>query len=153
MMVTTLSDIAAELRLFVEHDLTGVAVEADGGEKGEGAIIPLLDAITDFGEELRASIDALAGEGVPQPRRVARAYLASRWIFETPPPKEKMKIAARVLALLLRFEEVVASKPDLDGYLEQMREAARDAVTRRLSINWNFSTPQPTRVRGFKRRQ
>lgn len=151
MMVSTLSDIAVELRLLVEHDLTGVVVEADVGEKGEGSMIPLLDAITDLGEELRASIDALAGEGVSQPRRVARAYLASRWIFETPPPKEKMKIASRVLALLLRFEEVVASKPDLDGYLEQMRETARGAVTPRLSINWNFSTPQPTRVRGFKR--
>jgi hypothetical protein len=151
MMVSTLSDIAAELRLFVEHDLTGVVVEADGGGEGEQPVMPFLDAITEICEGIGEAATALAGEGVPQPRRLARAYLAARCVFESPPPKAKMKIAARVLARLLRFEEAIASRPNLDHALGQARDGAREAMTCRLSINWNFSTPQLGNVRGSQR--
>ncbi|ACL63126.1 hypothetical protein [Methylobacterium nodulans] len=133
MMVATLADTSTELLLIAEHDLAEVLV-IDEHQDRQTAL--LLKVAAELSDELQQAIAALASVGVQRAQRVVRAYVAARAVFENPPPKAKVKIAARVLPRLLRLEEVAARDPDLDRALEQAREAVRKIPARGLAIDW-----------------
>lgn len=137
MFVATLADTGTELLITVEHDLADVVVV----DQRQDQVTRLLAAVSGSSGELWQAINALTAAGVQRAPRVVGAYMASRCVFEIPPPKAKAKIAARVLTRLLRFEEAVMRDPKLAHALEQARDRAKAIMACGLSINWLLSKP------------